>query len=173
MSYFVILITFRLDATYLRSRKKSSPPDLQFVLGKSTFPHKSPSEVAMPNAKAKTQSQKTADGLPVSIVKVGGYIEFRASEELDKAIDDLVNSGNYNLIVDLKDVDYISSRGWSIFLSKIKILRENKGDLKLVNMQPEVYEVYKVLEFFWFLKVYNSVESAIEDFDKQIPPMPT
>jgi anti-anti-sigma factor len=127
----------------------------------------------MPNAKAKTQSQKTADGLPVSIVKVGGYIEFRASEELDKAIDDLVNSGNYNLIVDLKDVDYISSRGWSIFLSKIKILRENKGDLKLVNMQPEVYEVYKVLEFFWFLKVYNSVESAIEDFDKQIPPMPT
>jgi len=127
----------------------------------------------MPNATAKTRRKETSGGVPVSVVKVGGYIELRASEELDKAIDDLVKAGEYNLIVDLKDVDYISSRGWSIFLSKIKVLRENKGDLKLVNMQPEVYEVYKVLEFFWFLRVYNSIESAIEDFDKQIPPMPT
>lgn len=78
----------------------------------------------------------------------------------------------YRIIVDLKHVDYISSRGWSIFLSKIKEIRENGGDLKLTNMTDNVYEVYKVLEFFWFLRVYESIEEAISDFDNDVPPMP-
>jgi anti-sigma B factor antagonist len=109
---------------------------------------------------------------PIEIIKVGGYIEFCTSDELDKAIDSLIQADAYNIIIDLLHVDYISSRGWSIFLSKIKELRENDGDLKLVNMSPNVYEVYKVLEFFWFLKVYNSIEEAVTDFDLEVPPMP-
>jgi len=109
---------------------------------------------------------------PISVVRVGGYIEFTASDELDKAIGAIMQQHTYNIIIDLQSVDYISSRGWSIFLSKLKEIRENDGDLKLANMSPNVFEVYKVLEFFWFLKVYDSVEDAIYDFDHGVSPMP-
>lgn len=109
---------------------------------------------------------------PISVIKVGGYIEFSTSDELDKVIDSLLTQNSYNIIVDLEKVDYISSRGWSIFLSKLKEIREREGDIKLVNMNENVYEVYKVLEFFWFLKVYDTLEEAISDFDNNVPPMP-
>lgn len=109
---------------------------------------------------------------PISVIKVGGYIEFTTSDELDQIIDTLMRSNSYKIIVDLEHVDYISSRGWSIFLSKIKEIRDNDGDLKLVSMTQNVYEVFKVLEFFWFLKVYDTLEDAVHDFDFGVPPMP-
>ncbi|MFQ5753222.1 MAG: STAS domain-containing protein, partial [bacterium] len=75
----------------------------------------------------------------ISIIKVGGYIEFTTSDEIDKVLDLLIKQKSYKIIIDLEDVDYISSRGWSIFLSKIKEIRENDGDLKLARMNPDVY----------------------------------
>ncbi len=108
----------------------------------------------------------------IAVLTVGGYIEFSTSDELDEILSRLINAGTFKIIIDLANVDYISSRGWSIFLSKIKEIRENKGDLKLIGLTEDVYEVYKVLEFFWFMKVYNSIDEAVEDFDHEVPPMP-
>jgi len=118
------------------------------------------------NSAEETVSQK-----PISVIKVGGYIEFTTSDELDKVIESLIKTKSYNIIIDLENVGYISSRGWSIFLSKIKEIREHDGDLKLTRMAPDVFEVFKVLEFFWFLSVYDTIEEAISDFDHGVPPL--
>jgi len=108
----------------------------------------------------------------ITVIRIGGYMEFCTADELDKVLAVLLQKQSYNIIVDLAAVDYISSRGWSIFLSKIKEIRENDGDIKLTNMNSNVYEVYKVLEFFWFLRVYDSMPEAVRDFDLGVPPMP-
>ncbi len=108
----------------------------------------------------------------ITVIRIGGYMEFCTADELDKVLAVLLQKQSYNIIVDLAAVDYISSRGWSIFLSKIKEIRENDGDIKLTNMNGNVYEVYKVLEFFWFLRVYDSMPEAVRDFDLGVPPMP-
>lgn len=99
-------------------------------------------------------------------------MEFCTADELDKVLAVLMQKQSYNIVIDLAAVEYISSRGWSIFLSKIKEMRENDGDIKLTNMNANVYEVYKVLEFFWFLRVYDSMPDAVRDFDLGVPPMP-
>lgn len=119
-----------------------------------------------------TQRKAARQKKPIAIIKVGGYIEFTTSDEIDHAIDSILQSKTYNIIIDLDDVSYISSRGWSIFLSKLKEIRENGGDLKLIKMNVNVYEVYKVLEFFWFLRVYDTLEEAVSDFDHGVSPMP-
>ncbi|MCZ6819368.1 MAG: STAS domain-containing protein [Calditrichaeota bacterium] len=108
----------------------------------------------------------------ITVIRIGGYMEFCTADELDKVLSVLLQKQSYNIIIDLAAVDYISSRGWSIFLSKIKEIRENDGDIKLTNMNGNVYEVYKVLEFFWFLRVYDSMPEAVRDFDLGVPPMP-
>ena len=120
----------------------------------------------------KIEASKSYAKGDIAVLRVGGYIEFSTSEELDTVLDTLIREGTYKIIIDLGNVDYISSRGWSIFLSKIKEIRENDGDLKLVALTENVYEVYKVLEFFWFMKVYDTVQDAVNDFDRGVPPMP-
>ncbi|NIR50137.1 STAS domain-containing protein [candidate division KSB1 bacterium] len=106
-----------------------------------------------------------------TIIKIGGYIDAVTSDALKRALDAVVKSRQFKIIVDLSDVEYIGSQGWSIFLNHLKHIRENNGDLKLVNMKPNVFEVFKVLEFFWFMKSYKTIDEAISDFNQHIPPM--
>lgn len=107
----------------------------------------------------------------ISIIKVGGYIDTTTSSELERALDGLLKSGIYRIIIDLQNVDYISSAGWGIFISEIKGIRERDGDLKLANMIPDVYEVFELLEFHYILKAYDSIEAAIQDFNQGESPM--
>ena len=107
----------------------------------------------------------------ISIIKVGGYIDTTTSSELERALDGLLKSGIYRIIIDLQNVDYISSAGWGIFISEIKGIREREGDLKLANMIPDVYEVFELLEFHYILKAYDSIEAAIQDFNQGESPM--
>lgn len=102
----------------------------------------------------------------ISIIKVGGYIDTTTSSEVERALNALLKQGRYKIIVDLGNVDYISSAGWGIFISEIKSIRENFGDLKLVRMIPDVYEIFELLEFHHILDVYDSIEEAIEKFEE-------
>ena len=101
----------------------------------------------------------------ISIIKVGGYIDTTTSSELERALDSLLKQGRFYLVVDLGNVDYISSAGWGIFISEIKSIRENNGDLKLVRMVPDVYEIFELLEFHHILDVYDAVDEAINKFE--------
>lgn len=101
----------------------------------------------------------------ISIIKVGGYIDTTTSSELERALDSLLKQGRFFIIVDLGNVDYISSAGWGIFISEIKAIRENGGDLKLVRMVPDVYEIFELLEFHHILDVYDSIDEAINKFE--------
>jgi anti-sigma B factor antagonist len=102
----------------------------------------------------------------IAIIKVGGYIDTTTSAELEHSLEALLKSGPYNIIIDLGNVDYISSAGWGIFISEIKSIREKGGDLKLARMIPDVYEVFELLEFHYILKAFDTIEEAVADFDR-------
>lgn len=108
----------------------------------------------------------------IAIIKVGGYIDTTTSAELEHSLDTLLKANTHNIIIDLGNVDYISSAGWGIFISEIKGIREKGGDLKLVRMIPDVYEVFELLEFHYILRAFDTIEEAISDFDRgaALPP---
>ncbi len=102
----------------------------------------------------------------ISVIKVGGYIDTTTSAELEHSLSSLLKASTYNIVIDLGNVDYISSAGWGIFISEIKGIRERHGDLKLVRMIPDVFEVFELLEFHYILKAFDTLEEAIADFDQ-------
>ncbi len=102
----------------------------------------------------------------ISIIKVGGYIDTTTSSELEHHLTKLLERGSYNIVIDLGNVDYVSSAGWGIFISEIKGIREKGGDLKLIGMIPEVYEVFELLEFHYILKAFNTLQDAVKDFER-------
>jgi anti-sigma B factor antagonist len=102
----------------------------------------------------------------VSVIKVGGFIDTTTSSEVERALNSLLKQNRFNVIIDLGNVDYISSAGWGIFISEIKSIREHNGDLKLVKMIPDVYEIFELLEFHHILDVYESVNEAVQKFEE-------
>lgn len=102
----------------------------------------------------------------VSVISVTGYVDTTTSVELEESLKRLLRKGRYNIIIDLGDVNYISSAGWGIFISEIKEIRENDGDLKLARMIGDVYEVFELLEFQTILESYDTVEEAVSSFGR-------
>jgi len=105
-------------------------------------------------------------GLENEVVKirVDGVLDTLTSPELEKVMNSLVAQKRYKIIIDLGGVDYISSAGWGIFISHLKEIRENRGDLKLTRMLPQVSEIFELLEFDSILKTYPTLENARFDF---------
>ncbi len=100
----------------------------------------------------------------VSEIRVDGVIDTLTATELEQVIDSLLRRGRFKIVMDLAGVDYISSAGWGIFISHIKDVRANEGDIKLANMVPDVYEIFELLEFDKVLHVYTSVDEAVQTF---------
>ncbi|MBP2681035.1 MAG: anti-anti-sigma factor, partial [Candidatus Krumholzibacteriota bacterium] len=74
--------------------------------------------------------------------------------------------GDHNIVVDLSRVSYISSGGWGIVVGEVKRLRERGGDVVLVGMMPEVYDVYELLGFADILKALPDLGAARGFFRK-------
>ncbi len=102
------------------------------------------------------------------MIGLEGTIEMTNSSMLEETIHRLIGDGRYRIVVDLSEVTYISSAGWGIFISEIKRIRRNSGDIKLAGMTPEVREVFDLLEFGSILKPFETNEQAMKDF-KSVP----
>ncbi len=100
----------------------------------------------------------------ISEVRVDGVIDTTTAGELEEVIDSLMKRERYHIVLDLAGVDYISSAGWGIFISRIKDVRANGGDIKLANLVPNVYEIYELLEFDKVLKAHPGIDEARRDF---------
>lgn len=111
-------------------------------------------------------TQAAGSNSQISMIKVGGYIDTTTSSEVERELNNLLKQRRYQIIIDLGNVDYISSAGWGIFISEIKQIRENNGDLKLVRMIPDVYEIFELLEFHHILDVYDTPQAAISKFEE-------
>jgi anti-anti-sigma factor len=100
----------------------------------------------------------------VTLLSLKGAIETTNASTLEEAIDRILGSQCYRIVVDLSGVTYISSAGWGIFISEIKRVRRNAGDIKLAAMTAPVREVFDLLEFNNILRPYRNKDEAVRDF---------
>lgn len=98
----------------------------------------------------------------VTLISVKGFIDTNTAPEFDRTFQSVLGEKKFKLIVDLKDVNYISSAGWGIFVGEIKRIRNQNGDLLLAAMSPEVTETYELLQFSTILKSFPDVDQALQ-----------
>ena len=101
----------------------------------------------------------------IILLRVTGYIDTMTSPELQKMLAQYLEQGVAQFIIDLSSVQYVSSAGWGVFVGEIRNIREKGGDLKIIHMNPEVSEVFEMLEFNRILNSYDTLEEAVDDFD--------
>ncbi len=109
--------------------------------------------------------ERTGSANPVSVLTLRGTIETTNASGLEETLGRIVDESCYRIVVDLGGVTYISSAGWGIFISEIKRIRRNGGDIKLAAMTREVREVFDLLEFGNILKPFSKSADAIRDFE--------
>lgn len=79
------------------------------------------------------------------LIKLSGRIDVTSTPEIEREINSQIESISY-LTIDMSEVDYISSIGLRAFLSFQKKM-SSKGEMRIVNVKPEVLEIFKMVGF--------------------------
>ena len=78
-------------------------------------------------------------------IKLVGRLDTTTAPALDKTINEDI-AGTKNLVLDVKELEYISSAGLRVFLGAQKKMQKI-GSMKVTNVREEVMEVFEMTGF--------------------------
>ncbi|MBN1807390.1 MAG: STAS domain-containing protein [Sedimentisphaerales bacterium] len=97
------------------------------------------------------------------------FTDEKILEEKDiKALQDSLMSiveqaSRIKLILDFGNVRFLSSAVLGLLIRLSKRIYEQEGDLKLCNINPKIFEIFKITRLTTTFDIHKDVESAIED----------
>ena len=96
-----------------------------------------------------------------TVIHVTGRLDALNNEKFELQCTEMIDSLNTNIIVDLSQLQYISSAGLRSILKLVKYCQQKKLSLMLCSLQPSVFDVFKISGFATFLKIFNSIDEAV------------
>jgi anti-sigma B factor antagonist len=100
----------------------------------------------------------------ICIISAIGHIDASTAEQLEEKIVSKVNDGLNNLVIDLSQVEFMSSAGLRAILAGLKETRQAGGDLRLAAAQPGVEKVLQISGFTSVIKLYREINEAVTSF---------
>jgi anti-sigma B factor antagonist len=110
------------------------------------------------------------EGEGVNVIELKGYLDAHTATDLENAFQRLLNEQKYRIVVNCRDLTYISSAGLGVFMAYIEDVRKNKGDIKLTNMSSKVYNVFDLLGFPILYEIYKDEQEAVRRFHEGVGP---
>jgi anti-sigma B factor antagonist len=101
----------------------------------------------------------------VTILCIKGYLDAHTAPMLEQELQQLVDDKQYNILVNFDELKYISSAGLGVFMGFIENIRNNKGDIKLSNMNPKIYRVFDLLGFPTLYDILEEEHEALKKFE--------
>jgi len=71
-----------------------------------------------------------------------------------------------NLILDFCNVRFLSSAVLGLLIRISKRVYENSGKLMLCNINPKIYEIFKITRLTKVFDIYKDIESATENLSE-------
>ena len=100
----------------------------------------------------------------VHVLEVSGRLDGDSAPALGREMDGIIAANNYRLVLDLGDVDYVSSAGLREIVRVYKIVQDKAGDLRIANPSDRVMDVMALAGLDTMLHIYQTRHQAIDDF---------
>jgi len=101
-----------------------------------------------------------------------GFTDEKILEETDiKALRESIMSvigqaERINLILDFGNVQFLSSAVLGLLIQISKRIYEQGGKLKLCNINPKIYEIFKITRLTKTFDIYKDVEGAVRSLSR-------
>jgi len=94
----------------------------------------------------------------INIFKLNGRLDSNTSQGFEKKLFQAISDGSKTMVVDFKDLDYISSAGLRVILKATKAIKREDGRIMLCSMQDYVKEVFEILP------IVATMDDALDSF---------
>ncbi len=86
-----------------------------------------------------------------------------------KEIQRVVASGHKKVILDAERLTYVGSAGDAMFPYCLRLTRQHKGGMVLLNVRPSIREIHELLGLSEFYTYANTLEEAVSLLSKPSP----
>jgi anti-sigma B factor antagonist len=99
------------------------------------------------------------------VVKAVGRIDSYTAPELEETLSSLTNQGHYKLVLDMEDVDFMSSKGWWVLIETQKSCkRYNRGEVVLTGVQERIRDSLNLVGMGSYFEIFDDVVSGVAHF---------
>ena len=102
----------------------------------------------------------------IHIFRLKGRLDSNTSQKFEKKVFHAIDDGSQNIIVDFKDLDYISSTGLRVILLATKALRRRDGKIVLCLLNEYVREIFDVSGAGSLIPIRDTVEASIKELSQ-------
>ena len=101
----------------------------------------------------------------VTILDLSGRITLgEGSVQLRDVVRDLLSKGSKQILLNLGDVNYIDSSGIGELVSAYTAVRNQGGDLKLLNLTKKVHDLLQITKLYTVFDIKDDEASAVASF---------
>jgi len=100
----------------------------------------------------------------VTMVEVSGRIDSTNATKLGEALNEQIDAGRHQLVVDLSNVEYMSSAGLRELVAAAKKVRGNNGDLRIASPSNRVKEVLELAGLNLVFKIFPTQVEAVGSY---------
>ena len=110
-------------------------------------------------------STRQVDG--VTVLDMSGRITLgEGSVQLRDAVRDLLSKGQKHILLNLGDVTYIDSSGIGELVSAFTTVKNQGGELKLLNLTKKVHDLLQITKLYTVFDIKDDEATAIKSFAK-------
>ena len=107
---------------------------------------------------------KTRENNNIMIMDMEGKLDINCSMSIKECLNRAIMEQGGKVLLNLSNVDFINSSGLGILVSALKILREEKGQLKFCCLQKYVRELFEISQLTNVFSIYETEKEALEKF---------
>ena len=112
---------------------------------------------------SEASNTRQVDG--VTIVDLSGRITLgEGSVVLRDTVRDLIGKGNKKILLNLGDVNYIDSSGIGELVRAFTTVRNQGGELKLLNLTKKVHDLLQITKLYTVFDVKDDETAAVKAF---------
>ena len=100
----------------------------------------------------------------VQVIEVIGRLDGDSAPEMGRLLDQAIDDGCSQLVLDLGSVDYMSSPGLREIVRIFKRAQQQGGDLRIANPADRVMDVMELSGLDTTLQIYSSRIAAVNSF---------
>ena len=95
------------------------------------------------------------------VVKVSGRMDAENSNQFQQTCEEWIARGATHILVDLSELQYVSSMGLSCFLAVAKALQAKSGSVILCRLQGLPKQVFEMTRLITLFPVFDSMDAAL------------
>ncbi|GAB4555162.1 MAG: STAS domain-containing protein [Anaerolineae bacterium] len=100
----------------------------------------------------------------VTLIEVSGRVDSTNATKLGESLNEQIDAGRTQLVMDLSHVEYISSAGLREIVSAAKKVRAAGGDLRLASLSPKVKDVLELAGLIELFQTFGTPVEAVGSF---------